>query len=194
MISIRSWVFRFDSSSYENPSCLHAPRVQRENHLPIRLCRHEYDRTCHSSRGPDESIPNIQEATRIERRNPRPVPTHLRIDHRGRPDRFEIQEGELIGFLGPNGAGKTTTLKMLAGLLHPTAGSASVLGFTPWERPVEYRRQFALLLGQKNQLWWDLPARDSLELNARSMALGSANSSKPCTNWPKCSMPETNST
>ena len=80
---------------------------------------------------------------------------------------FAVEEGEFVGFLGPNGAGKTTTLKMLAGLLHPSGGSASVLGYTPWQRPVEYRRQFALLLGQKNQLWWDLPARESLELNAR---------------------------
>lgn len=81
--------------------------------------------------------------------------------------RFSIEEGELVGFLGPNGAGKTTTLKMLAGLLHPTAGTARVLGYVPWERHDAYRRQFALLLGQKNQLWWDLPARESLELNAR---------------------------
>ncbi len=81
--------------------------------------------------------------------------------------RFDIHEGELVGFLGPNGAGKTTTLKMLAGLLHPTSGSARVLGYVPWERADGYRRQFALLLGQKNQLWWDLPARESLELNAR---------------------------
>ena len=80
---------------------------------------------------------------------------------------FNIEEGEFVGFLGPNGAGKTTTLKMLAGLLHPSGGSASVLGYTPWERPIEYRRQFALLLGQKNQLWWDLPARESLELNGK---------------------------
>ena len=80
---------------------------------------------------------------------------------------FQVAPGELVGFLGPNGAGKTTTLKMLAGLLFPTSGHASVLGFTPWERKDGYRRQFALLLGQKNQLWWDLPARESLELNAR---------------------------
>ncbi|HEX7860132.1 MAG TPA: ABC transporter ATP-binding protein [Verrucomicrobiae bacterium] len=80
---------------------------------------------------------------------------------------FTVSEGELVGFLGPNGAGKTTTLKMLAGLLYPSSGTAKVLGFTPWERHDGYRRQFALLLGQKNQLWWDLPARESLELNAR---------------------------
>lgn len=80
---------------------------------------------------------------------------------------FTIEPGELVGFLGPNGAGKTTTLKMLAGLLYPSSGSASVLGYVPWERDDGYRRQFALLLGQKNQLWWDLPARESLELNAK---------------------------
>ena len=80
---------------------------------------------------------------------------------------FQIEPGELVGFLGPNGAGKTTTLKMLAGLLYPTSGSARVLGHTPWERHDAYRRQFALVLGQKNQLWWDLPARESLELNAK---------------------------
>src|ERR1700738_3195840 len=78
---------------------------------------------------------------------------------------FSIAEGELVGFLGPNGAGKTTVLKMLSGLLVPTAGSASVLGFTPWERKPEFKRQFSLVLGQKNSLWWDLPARESLELN-----------------------------
>ncbi len=81
--------------------------------------------------------------------------------------RFRIEPGELVGFLGPNGAGKTTTLKMLAGLLYPTGGTAQVLGYTPWQRLDGYRRQFALLLGQKNQLWWDLPASESFELNAR---------------------------
>lgn len=80
---------------------------------------------------------------------------------------FQIEAGELVGFLGPNGAGKTTTLKMLAGLLHPSAGTATVLGHVPWRRADAYRRQFALLLGQKNQLWWDLPARESLDLNAK---------------------------
>jgi ABC-2 type transport system ATP-binding protein len=87
---------------------------------------------------------------------------------------FRVEPGELVGFLGPNGAGKTTTLKMLSGLLHPTAGTARVLGFVPWERRNEFRRQFALLLGQKNQLWWDLPARESLELNARIYGLAPA--------------------
>src|SRR6266849_1279979 len=80
---------------------------------------------------------------------------------------FHIDSGELVGFLGPNGAGKTTTLKMLAGLLYPTSGSARVLGYVPWRREDGYRRQFALLLGQKNQLWWDLPASESFALNAK---------------------------
>ncbi len=80
---------------------------------------------------------------------------------------FQIEPGELVGFLGPNGAGKTTTLKMLAGLLYPSGGEATVLGHIPWDRADAYRRQFALVLGQKNQLWWDLPARESLELNAK---------------------------
>src|ERR1700739_1339687 len=78
---------------------------------------------------------------------------------------FKIEPGELVGFLGPNGAGKTTTLKMLAGLLYPSSGEAKVLGYTPWERADGYRRQFALVLGQKNKLWWDLPAREALQLN-----------------------------
>lgn len=78
---------------------------------------------------------------------------------------FTIEEGELVGFLGPNGAGKTTTLKMLSGLLYPSSGEAKVLGFVPWERKDEYRRQFSLVMGQKNQLWWDLPAMESLLLN-----------------------------
>ncbi len=78
---------------------------------------------------------------------------------------FSIEEGEFVGFLGPNGAGKTTVLKMLSGLLNPTEGTAKVLGFVPWERKDAMKRQFSLLMGQKNALWWDLPARESLELN-----------------------------
>src|ERR1700747_313896 len=78
---------------------------------------------------------------------------------------FQIEEGEFVGFLGPNGAGKTTVLKMLSGLLNPSSGQATVLGYVPWERKDALKRQFSLLLGQKNSLWWDLPARESLELN-----------------------------
>ena len=78
---------------------------------------------------------------------------------------FEIDNGEFVGFLGPNGAGKTTVLKMLSGLLNPTSGEARVLGFIPWERRNEMKRQFSLFMGQKNALWWDLPAQESLELN-----------------------------
>ena len=77
---------------------------------------------------------------------------------------FSIREGEFVGFLGPNGAGKTTTLKMLAGLIYPSSGSARVAGFDPTKRENAYRRIFALVLGQKNQLWWDLPAIESFLL------------------------------
>src|SRR5947207_8037504 len=79
--------------------------------------------------------------------------------------KFTIEPGEIVGFLGPNGAGKTTTLKMLAGLIYPTSGTATVLGHTPWEREDAFRRSFALVMGQKNQLWWDLPAADSFQLH-----------------------------
>jgi len=77
---------------------------------------------------------------------------------------FTIQEGEFVGFLGPNGAGKTTTLKMLSGLIYPTSGTARVAGFDPKKRENAYRRLFAIVLGQKNQLWWDLPAIESFHL------------------------------
>lgn len=78
---------------------------------------------------------------------------------------FEIKEGELIGFIGPNGAGKTTTLKCLSGLLYPTSGQILVLGFTPYERKAHFLKQISLVMGQKNQLWWDLPAIETLLLN-----------------------------
>ncbi len=77
---------------------------------------------------------------------------------------FTIHEGELVGFLGANGAGKTTTLKILSGLLYPTSGKVEVLGYKPYERKNEFRKQFAIVLGQKNQLLWDLPAQDSFLL------------------------------
>src|SRR5512145_190655 len=78
---------------------------------------------------------------------------------------FKIAQGEVVGFLGPNGAGKTTTLKMLSGLLHPSEGTANVLGFTPWELKPEYLRSMTLVMGQRNRLSWDIPAADSFLLN-----------------------------
>jgi ABC-2 type transport system ATP-binding protein len=77
---------------------------------------------------------------------------------------FSIGQGELVGFIGPNGAGKTTTLKCLAGLIYPSEGNVSVLGYVPFERKHEYLKQISLVMGQKNQLWWDLPAMDSFLL------------------------------
>ncbi len=78
---------------------------------------------------------------------------------------FVIQPGELVGFIGPNGAGKTTTLKILSGLLFPTSGFTQVLDFDPWDKKPEFLRQISLVMGQKNQLWWDLPAIETFELN-----------------------------
>lgn len=80
---------------------------------------------------------------------------------------LQIEEGELIGFLGPNGAGKTTTLKMLSGVLTPTSGSVKVLGHEPIKRQNEYKMQFAFVMGQKSQLWWDLPPMESFLLNKK---------------------------
>jgi ABC-2 type transport system ATP-binding protein len=78
---------------------------------------------------------------------------------------FEIDKGEIVGFLGPNGAGKTTTLKMLAGILVPSGGSADVLGYKPWERRKDFKMRISIVMGQKSQLWWDLPANESFQLN-----------------------------
>jgi ABC-2 type transport system ATP-binding protein len=78
---------------------------------------------------------------------------------------FQIGEGEIVGFIGPNGAGKTTTLKCLSGLLYPTEGKVEVLGFTPFKRKTAFLKQISLVMGQKNQLWWDLPGMDTLLLN-----------------------------
>jgi ABC-2 type transport system ATP-binding protein len=85
---------------------------------------------------------------------------------------FEINKGELVGFIGPNGAGKTTTLKCLTGLLHPTSGHVSVLGSTPFVRDHAYLRKIALVMGQKNQLWWDLPAQETFLLNKEIYGVG----------------------
>ena len=76
-----------------------------------------------------------------------------------------VEQGEFVAFLGPNGAGKTTTLKLLSGVITPTSGAATVMGFVPWKRENAYRRRFALVMGQKNQLWWDLPAQESFRLH-----------------------------
>jgi ABC-2 type transport system ATP-binding protein len=78
---------------------------------------------------------------------------------------FQVEEGEMVAFLGPNGAGKTTTLKILSGIINPTGGEARVLGHIPWKRENAYRRRFSLVMGQKNQLWWDLPAQESFRLH-----------------------------
>jgi ABC-2 type transport system ATP-binding protein len=87
---------------------------------------------------------------------------------------FTIEPGEMVAFLGPNGAGKTTTLKTLSGLIYPTSGTARVLGYVPWERADAFRRRFSLVMGQKNQLWWDLPAADSFQLHREIYSLPAA--------------------
>lgn len=87
---------------------------------------------------------------------------------------FEIEKGEMVAFLGPNGAGKTTTLKLLSGLIYPSSGTATVLDHIPWKRENSYRRRFALVMGQKNQLWWDLPAQESFRLHQEIYRLDDA--------------------
>jgi ABC-2 type transport system ATP-binding protein len=88
---------------------------------------------------------------------------------------FDVSAGEIVGFLGPNGAGKTTTLKMLSGLLHPTSGEASVLGHVPWRRQKDFLRQITLVMGNRNQLVWDIPAIDTFELNRAIYDIPAAN-------------------
>lgn len=90
---------------------------------------------------------------------------------------FEIEPGEIVGFLGPNGAGKTTTLKMLSGLLYPSGGTANVLGFTLWERDRNYLSQMSLIMGQRNQLQWDIPVLDSYQLNKAIFRISDPNTS-----------------
>jgi ABC-2 type transport system ATP-binding protein len=87
---------------------------------------------------------------------------------------FTIPDGEVVGFLGPNGAGKTTTLKCLTGLLHPTAGTVRVLGYTPQRREPAFLRQISLVMGQRNSLFWDLPAADAFEVNRAIYGIGEA--------------------
>ena len=85
-----------------------------------------------------------------------------------------VEQGEFVAFLGPNGAGKTTTLKLLSGVINPTAGMATVMGHVPWKRENAYRRRFALVMGQKNQLWWDLPAQESFRLHQQIYRIDAA--------------------
>jgi ABC-2 type transport system ATP-binding protein len=85
--------------------------------------------------------------------------------HAVRDVSLQVERGEFVAFLGPNGAGKTTTLKLLSGVVYPSSGKARVMDYVPWERSIEYRRRFALVMGQKNQLWWDLPAQESFRLH-----------------------------
>jgi ABC-2 type transport system ATP-binding protein len=80
---------------------------------------------------------------------------------------LRVERGEFVAFLGPNGAGKTTTLKLLSGVITPSGGTARVMGYVPWRRENAYRRRFALVMGQKNQLWWDLPAAESFRLHQK---------------------------
>lgn len=81
-----------------------------------------------------------------------------------KPTSLEIPSGQIVGLVGANGAGKTTLLKLLSGLIHPTSGDASVLGFKPWQRNYDFLRKMSILLGQKNQLWWDISPLDSYSM------------------------------
>ena len=87
---------------------------------------------------------------------------------------FRIEEGELVGFLGANGAGKTTTLKMLSGLLTPTSGEATALGHIPWKREPAFQRSISLVMGQRSQLWWEIPAYETFKLNQAIYGLSEA--------------------
>jgi len=117
-------------------------------------------------------VRELKKLFRVHRREPGLGAAFRSLFHRAYDDvvaveglSFSIADGERVGFLGPNGAGKTTTLKMLAGLLHPTAGEARVDGFTPWRRQDEFLGRITLVMGQKQQLLWDLPPSETFELN-----------------------------
>ena len=79
----------------------------------------------------------------------------------------KIEDGEILGILGENGAGKTTLIKLLVGLLHPSSGVVDINGFTPWNRKAAFLKQISVVMGQKNQLWWDIPASESFLLNQK---------------------------
>jgi ABC-2 type transport system ATP-binding protein len=116
-------------------------------------------------------VSNLAKTYRIHEKDPGLLGSIKGLIHRRwldrhalRPITFEVAPGEIVGLLGANGAGKTTLIKMLAGIMHPSSGTAAVQGFVPWERKDEFKHQIALILGQKSQLWPDLPAADSLLL------------------------------
>ncbi len=122
--------------------------------------------------GPVISLRNLKKYFKVYKKEPGLLGSVKSLWHREYEEvkavddvSFEIQPGEIVGFIGQNGAGKTTTLKVLSGLLYPTSGEVSVLGYNPWDRKAEFQKQFALVMGQKNQLWWDLPAMESFLLN-----------------------------
>ena len=116
-------------------------------------------------------VENLSKTFTVHRKEPgllgslKSLVRRRKIDkHAVRGVSLRVEEGEIVGLVGANGAGKTTLVKMLAGIIHPTSGAAKVLGYTPWERDNRFRRQIALIMGQKAQLWWDLPAADSFLL------------------------------
>lgn len=118
------------------------------------------------------SVKNLKRYFKVYKRPPGFLPTFSSLFRRKMEEvkavdniSFTIEKGELVGFIGPNGAGKTTTLKCLSGLLYPSSGEIKVLGYIPFDRKKEFLKSISLIMGQKNQLWWDLPPLDSFELN-----------------------------
>ena len=118
------------------------------------------------------SVKNLKKYYRVHQKEPGLIGSINSLFHRKYQDvkavdgiSFEIEKGELIGFIGPNGAGKTTTLKVLSGLLYPTSGEVVVYGYVPFKRQSDFQKKISLVMGQKNQLWWDLPAWESFILN-----------------------------
>ena len=131
-----------------------------------RNCYVQYSYGRHRNRRAGEVLPRLPEERRACGRHR--AGCSAASTARSRPSAASIltvEQGEFVAFLGPNGAGKTTTLKLLSGVITPTGGTARVLGFVPWQRENAYRRRFALVMGQKNQLWWDLPAAESFRLH-----------------------------